>query len=84
MTYNEALDITGDRENTDGLRNIGASYRLSSTIDKKDMWIVSHSGNIYSLNNYCFGVRPVVSLKSGVYIEKGTGTEEDKYILKME
>ena len=86
ITYDEALAITGENSNTTGIRNTGLYYWLGSaaTSNASGVWIVDNYGRIYVNGLYCWGVRPVVSLKSGVYIEKGTGTEEDKYILKME
>ena len=45
-----------------------------------NLWYVCNNGRI-SYGNACFGIRPVVSLTSGVYIKSGTGTESDPYIL---
>ena len=85
MTYDEALKITGNTSNTTGMRNTRGRYWLASAYLDNNLWFVNRVGGSGYLNrNYCWVVRPVVSLKSGVYIEKGTGTEEDKYILKME
>ena len=86
MTYDEAVAITGNRSSTTttGMRSTGGCYWLASAISHDGLWYVRIGGDVYGNRNYCWGVRPVVSLKSGVYIEKGTGTEEDKYILKME
>ena len=84
MDYSEALAITGNINDTTGLRNTGAYYWLASAYqtDDHDVWYVDASGRIYSIRySYCWGVRPVVSLKSGVYIKAGTGTETDPYIL---
>ena len=83
MDYSEALAITGS---TTGLRNTGAYYWLASAHPNRSngMWFVYYYGDI-SYNDYdygnCWGVRPVVSLTSGVYIKTGTGTEADPYIL---
>ena len=48
------------------------------------MFVNEYGGYTYTAQWGVLGIRPVVALKSGVYIEKGTGTEEDRYILKME
>ena len=85
MTYNEALAITGSSSNTDGIRNTGGYYWLASASGSRGyLFDVRKLGDIGSVNNYCFGVRPVVSLKSGVYIASGDGTESSPYILAME
>ena len=76
MTYDEAYKITG-------MRNTGAYYWLASadTSDINNVWYVSNNGYVNSTYGSCWGVRPVVSLTSGVYIKAGTGTEADPYIL---
>ena len=93
MDYNEALAITGNTNSTTGLINTGAYYWLASAYQssKGSVWNVDYDGNInhtYSYNSniggydaYCRGVRPVVSLTSGVYIKSGAGTDTDPYIL---
>ena len=83
MTYDEAYKITGNTNNTTGMRNTGASYWLASAHPGDDyyVWNVHYSGCIDYYIYGCWGVRPVVSLTSGVYIKAGTGTEADPYIL---
>lgn len=82
MDYNEAIEITGDRNSTNGIRSTGANYWLASVYGHQDLWSVTGTGYIETAVNYrCYGVRPVVSLASGVYIKSGTGTESDPYIL---
>ena len=83
MDYSEALAITGNTNSTDGLRNTGAYYWLASAHPSSNggVWYVYSSGYISYGSNYCWGVRPVVSLTSGVYIKNGSGTEADPYIL---
>ena len=83
MTYDEAYKITGNINSTTGMRNTGAVYWLASAHPSSydHVWRVYHNGGISSYYNYCWGVRPVVSLTSGVYIKSGTGTESDPYIL---
>ena len=83
MTYDEAYKITGNTGSTTGMRNTGACYWLASAYASYDsnVWRVHDNGCMYDNHNYCWGVRPVVSLTSGVYIKAGTGTEADPYIL---
>ena len=78
MDYNEASVITGTNN---GMRNTGTVYWLASTYSSDYVWIVNRLGNIGYSNLYCWGVRPVVAMTSGVYIKSGTGTDADPYIL---
>ena len=81
MTYNEALAITGSTSNTTGIRNTGSYYWLGSAYSNYSLWSVYGGGSIINNSNYCWGVRPVVSLESGVYIKSGDGSETSPYIL---
>ena len=83
MDYNEAYAITNNKNNTTGIRNTGAYYWLASadTSYSSYVWSVDNGGSVESNRSYCWGVRPIVSLTSGVYIKSGTGTEADPYIL---
>ena len=82
MDYSEALAITGNTNSTDGLRNTGAFYWLASAHPSgSNVWEVPHNGRISGNFDHCWGVRPVVSLTSGVYVKSGSGTEADPYIL---
>ena len=83
MDYNEALAITGNENHTTGIRNTGARYWLASASASRDDWvnIVGYGGELSVGALDCWGIRPVVSLTSGVYIKAGTGTETDPYIL---
>ena len=82
MTYDEALAITGNINETTGIRKTGAYYWLASADDiYNGLWRVISYGDLSPNYNFCLGVRPVVSLTSGVYIKAGTGTEADPYIL---
>ena len=83
MDYNEAYAITNNEKDITGIRNTGAYYWLASanTSFSNYVWIVQYNGNMDYSHNDCWGVRPVVSLTSGVYIKTGTGTEADPYIL---
>ena len=86
MTYDEAVAITGSTNTTNGLRRTKACYWLASTYPNSTlaMWYVYFDGDIYYSYKYCWGVRPVVSLASGVYITGGDGTEENEYVLGKE
>ena len=89
MDYNEAIEIIITTNIIQVVRNIHSYYWLASAY-----W--SSSGDLYvwGVGNYrdemvvgngnCWGIRPVVSLTSGVYIESGNGTEESPYILAKE
>ena len=86
MTYDEAYAITGNKNDTNDIkRNTGAYYWLASANSGYDyLWVVSNDGGVSGYDSYCWGVRPVVSLQSGVYISGGSGTESDPYILAKE
>ena len=83
MDYSEAMAITGNTDNTTGIRNTGAFYWLASafTSHRGSVWNVYNGGNMVYGYSHCWGVRPIVSLTSEVYIKSGTGTEADPYIL---
>ena len=82
MTYEDAYKITNSTSSTnDTRRNTGTMYWLGSARSSSSLWYVVYDGNMYHNDYYCFGVRPVVSLTSGVYIKAGTGTDSDPYIL---
>ena len=89
ITYDEAYKITKSKNSTTGTRNTGAYYWLASTYLYQGnvyVWRVYNDGKIHygeidGKTHYCWGVRPVVSMTSGVYIKTGTGTEADPYIL---
>ena len=80
MTYSEAYAIT----NSTGIRNTGSYYWLGSAGSSICLWGVYSGGDISVNYGYCWGVRPVVSLESGVYIAGGDGTEASPYILAKE
>ena len=84
MTYDEAYKITGNTSSTTGgMRKTGAYYWLAfaCTSSSSNVWYVNDGSGMSYDNRYCWGVRPVVSLTSGIYIKTGTGTEADPYIL---
>ena len=92
MTYSEAKAITGSENSTnDTRRKTGEFYWLASSFisfDGKDyLWSVYNNGlvNVPANVYWCWGVRPVVTLKSGVYVDtsKHNGTGLDKYVLEM-
>ena len=84
MNYNEALAINNSTNITTGIRRTGACYWLASanTGSGRDVWYVNGNGGMDNYRYSCWGVRPIVSLTSGVYIKSGTGTEADPYILE--
>ncbi len=82
MTYDDAYKITNNTSVTnDQRRKTEASYWLCSANYDFRLWFVNFLGYMSAGDKHCFGVRPVVSLKSGVYIKAGTGIEADPYIL---
>ncbi len=82
MTYDDAYKITNDKSQTgDPRRKTGAMYWLGSAYKGEYLWNVNNNGDVDCNVHECAGVRPVVSLKSGVYVVSGTGTGDDPYIL---
>lgn len=45
------------------------------------MSAVSRYGSISMAYLKCYGIRPVISMASDVYIKSGEGTDENPYIL---
>ena len=85
ITYDEAYAITGNIYSTTGIRNTGSYYWLGSANNLYGtLWNVCNDGFIRNDDYYCWGIRPVVSLKSGVYIKSGNGTEGSPYVLGIE
>ena len=82
MTYDDAYKITNNESNTnDPRRSTGAYYWLGSAKYNNGLGYVYDNGEMRYFNGYCIGVRPVVSLKSGVYAVSGDGSRSDPYIL---
>lgn len=82
MTYDDAYKITNSTSSTnDSRRTTGAYYWLGSADSSNSMWYVLNNGGMGNRNSNCIGVRPVVSLKSGVYAVSGDGSGSDPYIL---
>ncbi len=78
MTYEESANIDVN------IRKTGACYWLASARDNNNLHGVSTGGNYYYSNGYAWGIRPVVSLKSGVYIKEGDGTEASPFVLAID
>ena len=83
MTYEDAYKITNNSLSTNDLRRTtGAYYWLGSASSNISLWLVYDNGSLSGyVGGFCFGVRPVVSLKSGVYAVSGDGSESAPYIL---
>ena len=83
MTYDEAKSAP---ENV--LIN-GQPYFLANAILHHALSYCSYKNLCTSYDyqtgtNGCFGIRPVVKMNDGVYIQSGSGTESDPYILGKE
>lgn len=63
------------------IRVTGQYYLLGEKADTYPMWSVRNDGSVAGEKNRDFGVRPVVSLVSGVTIKDGEGTETSPYRL---
>ena len=75
MTYSEASAASSN------IRTTGNYYWLGSAYYGDYLRFVNRGDSMGGSNFSCWGVRPVVSLESGVYIESGDGTEASPYIL---
>ena len=96
MTYDEAKTVMGSSNITNDIRvNIDSIYWLASTSGyyngvfmntDDDLWNVYVDSIQFGGNYFCLGIRPVVTLKSGVYVDtsKHSGTGSDKYVLEMD
>ena len=88
MTYDEALKITGDTNETNTVRKTGGAYFLASAIGQGLLYGVSNEGEIVGSNvggyGGCLGIRPVIELNNNIYIVSGSGTENDPYVLEKE
>ena len=77
MTYEEAHTMTNV-----SIRKTGVYYWLASANSNDELKYMYKSGVTGAFGNRnCWGVRPVVSLTSGVYIASGDGTESNPYVL---
>ena len=87
MTYEDALEITGSKAATVGIRRTNSLYCLGTAANMYFMLRIETDGRITmsgSYDEYCWGIRPVVSMKEGVYIASGDGTEADPYVLSKD
>ena len=80
MTYAEANAI----EQTNDLRKTGSYYWLASAINIRNLYDVVSDGDIRSNASFCFGVRPVITLKSEVQVVDGEGTSAVPYELVIQ
>lgn len=71
ITLEEAYYITGDDyETSNDLRNIGIKYYTSKLHCDQDMWTVEESGKMDRWGGGNYGIRPVVTLKNNLLVEK--------------
>ncbi len=77
MTYYETLNIANIKKIT------GSIYWTATALrdDARQLIGINASGNLYATNEYCFGIRPIITMTEGVYIVSGIGTEDDPYVL---
>ena len=80
MTYAEANAI----EQTNDLRKTGSYYWLASAYSGNDLYNVYFDAHIRSDYLACFGVRPVITLKSEVQVVDGEGTSAVPYELVIQ
>ena len=80
MTYAEANAI----EKTNDLRKTGSYYWLASATDRSNLYFVVYGASFNGRNNFCFGVRPVITLKSEVQVVDGEGTSAVPYELVIQ
>ena len=81
MTKEESEKITGNNNNTNGIRNTKACYWSATGYDGGGVWYIHYDGSMRTVSDYCFGIRPVVVMNEGVYIASGDGTEANPYVL---
>ena len=76
MSYDEVVNLNSEKKFT------GTWYWLASSLedDSRQLRCVTPS-EVGATNEYCFGIRPVITMTDGVYIVSGYGTEESPYIL---
>ena len=81
MTEAEVMSMTLQ------MRTIGTTYFV---VKNREVYgvtkgthtlVLNYGGYLQSEYNHCRGIRPVVTMKEGVYIVNGTGTEADPYVL---
>lgn len=75
----------GDFESTGIVRTNAAYWVMDPTAwhgGRYHMAVGSAGGTNWSDSNLCLGIRPVIELKEGVYIEEGDGTKLAPYVLR--
>lgn len=89
LTYQEGFEITNSKETTSNdLRNIGIPYWFTDCFDYNawdyfgGLYSVDKQGKILGNSSACFGIRPVITLKSKLTITEGNGTENQPYKLE--
>ena len=80
MTYAEANAI----EQTNDLRKTGSYYWLASANSYAGLYYVLNGAVIAIAADLCFGVRPVITLKSEVQVVDGEGTSAVPYELVIQ
>ena len=84
MTYEEAIKL-GRYDGTGGIRATGTWYWLAENSGRWIIKCVTNTGyNDGGNRNLCIGIRPVITLTSGVYIISGDGTGDNPYVLGMD
>lgn len=81
MTFDEAQKITGATSATDTVRKTGGYYYLATNANSTSLETVDSNGSISYNQGGCWGIRPVVTMVSGVYIKSGDGTTTSPYVL---
>ena len=80
IRYDEAKSLSSNEK-----RKIGSTYFLLTNGETKTFQTVLEDGSFdYFRSGHCFGIRPVIVMKDGVYIEKGEGTIEEPFVLLSE
>lgn len=91
MTLEEAITNGITTSGTSNkLFSTGASYWLSTSLLEyskyhDSMYYITRKGNYnsykYSFYDGCMGIRLIIDMEEGVYIDGGTGTQENPYVL---
>ena len=82
MTYDEAYKIQSSNKE---IKNTGGYYWLASAdtnCNYDSVWCVGSNGGYRE--GYCWGIRPVITMTTGVFVKDGDGTELSPYILEKE
>lgn len=87
MTFNEAYMLTNSYNQTlNDLRSTGSYYNLANAGQDRMLYHVQASGSIDCGSGTifnCCGIRPVVTLKTGIQVIGGSGTYEEPYQLDI-